>query len=114
MPSILGRIRSVIRRSCEDTEIREEAGLSDEYLTGLADAAEEQANRNSERAGDSSARCDVCQKSLRDELLGGNFGGECRICGRLCCKNHFHGGLCPYCREKMGEKGGRKKGSSIF
>jgi hypothetical protein len=49
-------------------------------------------------------KCDVCGKELHVGILSGNLGGRCRICGRLCCKDHYKDRLCPYCREKLGKK----------
>ena len=45
-------------------------------------------------------KCDVCGKKLDGLFSGAN---RCRICGRLICGEHYKNGLCPYCREKIGE-----------
>ena len=53
-------------------------------------------------------KCEVCGNKLWVGIIGGNVGGRCRICGRLCCSKHFKDGLCPYCWEKREGKKWKK------
>ncbi len=52
-----------------------------------------------------SERCAVGGEEIEIGFMGfgGNYSGSCRICGRVCCSNHFdkRKQLCPFCEEKL-------------
>jgi len=99
MPPLMDNFRSVLSKR-EPDEFEKEL---EEY------------EKQTGESGSKTNKCDVCGKALHVEIIGGNVGGKCRICQRLCCSAHFKDGLCPFCSEKMGiTKPGQTTKSGIF
>jgi len=100
MPSIFDKVRSMVPREGPEELERE---FEEELEECKKQTGEEKEGNDGTKPKGKGDKCDVCGKPLRAELMGGNFGGRCRICQRECCSAHYKEGLCPFCKEKLGK-----------
>gem|GEM_PF-6192245 len=58
-------------------------------------------------------KCDICGKPLQSEglagvasdLFGSDYGGQCRVCNKACCKTHIDKDkVCTICQKKLKEE----------